>query len=257
MAFELPPLPYAYEALEPYMSAETLHYHHDKHHKAYVDNLNKLLPGSGFEGMGLEEVVKASFGKNAGVFNNAAQDFNHIHFWPWMKKGGGGKKVPGAVLALIDRDLGGFDKFRNDFIEAGKTQFGSGWAWLALKDGKLADDQDARTARTRWCMAAGRCSASMSGSTPTTSTIATSGRNISRRGSTISSTGTMSRRCSRSRRNSRCAFAIYLLRAFAPRLFARFRRSIARGPLLAGLQPALLGRPEARARLRRAFSSAR
>ena len=137
MAFELPPLPYAYEALQPYMSAETLQYHHDKHHKAYVDNLNKLLPGSGFEGKSLEDIVKASYGKNAGVFNNAAQDFNHIHFWPWMKKGGGGKKVPGSVLALIDRDLGGFDKFRNDFIEAGKTQFGSGWAWVAIKDGKL------------------------------------------------------------------------------------------------------------------------
>ena len=142
MAFELPPLPYAYEALQPYMSAETLQYHHDKHHKAYVDNLNKLLPGSGFEGKSLEDIVKASYGKNAGVFNNAAQDFNHIQFWPWMKKGGGGKKVPGSVLALIDRDLGGFDKFRNDFIEAGKTQFGSGWAWLAIKDGKLSDHQD-------------------------------------------------------------------------------------------------------------------
>ena len=138
MAFELPPLPYAYDALQPYMSAETLQYHHDKHHKAYVDNLNKLLPGSGFEGKPLEEIVKASFGKNPGIFNNAGQDFNHIHFWPWMKKDGGGKKVPGAVLAMIDRDLGGFDKFRNDFIEAGKTQFGSGWAWLTLKDGKLA-----------------------------------------------------------------------------------------------------------------------
>jgi Fe-Mn family superoxide dismutase len=138
VAFELPSLPYAYEALEPYMSAETLHYHHDKHHKAYVDNLNKLIQGTEYDGLGLEEVIKKSFGKNAGVFNNAAQDFNHIHFWPWMKKGGGGKKVPGSVLALIDRDLGGFDKFRNDFIEAGKTQFGSGWAWLALnKDGKL------------------------------------------------------------------------------------------------------------------------
>ena len=86
----------------------------------------------------MKHIVKASYGKNAGVFNNAAQDFNHIQFWPWMKKGGGGKKVPGSVLALIDRDLGGFDKFRNDFIEAGKTQFGSGWAWLAIKDGKLA-----------------------------------------------------------------------------------------------------------------------
>ena len=137
MAFELPPLPYAYDALQPYMSAETLQYHHDKHNKAYVDNLNKLLPGSGLEGKSLEEIVKASYGKNPGIFNNAGQDFNHIHFWPWMKKGGGGKKVPGAVQALIDRDLGGFDKCRNDFIEAGKTQFGSGWAWLAVKDGKL------------------------------------------------------------------------------------------------------------------------
>ena len=143
MAFELPALPYDYEALQPYMSAETLHYHHDKHHKAYVDNLNKLLPGSGFEGMGLEEIVKASFGKNAGVFNNAAQDFNHIQFWPWMKKDGGGKKVPGSVLALIDRDLGGFDKFRNDFIEAGKTQFGSGWCWLAPQERQARDHQDA------------------------------------------------------------------------------------------------------------------
>ena len=139
MAFELPPLPYAYDALQPYMSAETLQYHHDKHHKAYVDNLNKLLPGSSFEDKPLEEIVKASYGKNPGIFNNAGQDFNHIHFWPWMKKDGGGKKVPGAVLALIDRDLGGFDKFRNDFIEAGKTQFGSGWAWLVQNpDGSLA-----------------------------------------------------------------------------------------------------------------------
>jgi superoxide dismutase, Fe-Mn family len=137
VAFELPELPYAYEALEPYMSAETLHYHHDKHHKAYDDTLNKLLPGTEFEGKSLEEIVKASYGKNQPIFNNAGQDFNHIHFWPWMKKGGGGKKVPGSVQALIDRDLGGFDKFRNDFVEAGKTQFGSGWAWLTLKGGKL------------------------------------------------------------------------------------------------------------------------
>ena len=137
MAFELPALPFAPDALQPHMSKETLDFHYGKHHKAYVDNLNKLLPGSGFEGKSLEEIVKASYGKNPGVFNNAGQDFNHIHFWPWMKKDGGGKKVPGSVLALIDRDLGGFDKFRNDFIEAGKTQFGSGWCWLQIKDGKL------------------------------------------------------------------------------------------------------------------------
>jgi superoxide dismutase, Fe-Mn family len=137
VAFELMKLPYSYDALEPYMSAETLQYHHDKHHQAYVDMLNKLLPGTGFEGMSLEDIVKVSYGKNQAVFNNAGQDFNHNNFWPWMKKGGGGKKVPGSVLALIDRDLGGFDKFREAFIEAGKTQFGSGWCWLTLKDGKL------------------------------------------------------------------------------------------------------------------------
>jgi len=137
VAFELAPLPYAYDSLQPYMSAETLEYHHDKHHKAYVDNLNKLIAGTDYEGKDLETIIKESFGKDAGVFNNAAQNFNHIHFWPWMTKDGGGKKVPGAILALIDRDLGGFDKFKADFLAAGATQFGSGWAWLTLKDGKL------------------------------------------------------------------------------------------------------------------------
>jgi Fe-Mn family superoxide dismutase len=137
VAFKLPDLPYAYDALQPYMSAETLQYHHDKHHLAYVDNGNKLLQGSGLEGKSLEDVVKESYGKNAGLFNNAGQHYNHIHFWKWMKKDGGGKKLPGAVQARIDSDLGGYDKFREAFIAAGTTQFGSGWAWLAVKGGKL------------------------------------------------------------------------------------------------------------------------
>lgn len=137
MAFELPPLPYSYDALGPHMSAETLEYHHDKHHQAYVTNGNKLLEGSGLEGKSLEEVVKGSFGKNAGLFNNAGQHYNHIHFWQWMKPNGGGSKLPGALQAAIDSDLGGFDKFRADFINAGTTQFGSGWAWLSVKDGRL------------------------------------------------------------------------------------------------------------------------
>jgi superoxide dismutase, Fe-Mn family len=137
MAFELPPLPYAYDALGPYMSAETLEYHHDKHHQAYVTNGNKLLEGSGLEGKSLEDVVKESFGKNAGLFNNAGQHYNHMHFWKWMAPHGGGNKLPGKLLAKIDSDLGGYDKFRADFIAAGTTQFGSGWAWLALKSGKL------------------------------------------------------------------------------------------------------------------------
>jgi Fe-Mn family superoxide dismutase len=135
--FELPPLPYAYDALGPYMSAETLEFHHDKHHQAYVTNGEKLLEGSGLEILPLEDIVKESFGKNAGLFNNAGQHYNHVHFWNWMKPNGGGNKLPGALAAKIDEDLGGFDKFRADFIAAGTTQFGSGWAWLSLKDGKL------------------------------------------------------------------------------------------------------------------------
>jgi Fe-Mn family superoxide dismutase len=135
--FTLPELPYAYDALGPYMSRETLEFHHDKHHQAYVTNGEKLLAGSGLEVLPLEDIVKESFGKNAGLFNNAGQHYNHVHFWNWMKPNGGGNKLPGALQAAIDSDLGGFDKFRADFINAGTTQFGSGWAWLSLKDGKL------------------------------------------------------------------------------------------------------------------------
>ncbi len=137
MAFELPDLPYAYDALAPYMSAETLEFHHDKHHLAYVNNGNNLLQGSEWEGQSLEDIVKGSFGKNAGLFNNAGQHYNHLHFWNWMKPGGGGSKLPGALEAAIESDLGGYDKFREAFVNAGVTQFGSGWSWLAVKDGKL------------------------------------------------------------------------------------------------------------------------
>ncbi len=137
MAFELPALPYDYEALQPYMSRETLEYHHDKHHQAYVTNANNLIKGTDLEGKSLEDVVKQSYSKNAGLFNNAAQHYNHTHFWKWMKKGGGGTKVPGTLAKAIDSDLGGYDKFRADFIQAGMTQFGSGWCWIAVRDGKL------------------------------------------------------------------------------------------------------------------------
>src|SRR6188768_1612466 len=136
MTFTLPPLPYAYDALGQFMSKETLEFHHDKHHQAYVTNGNNALKGTEWEGKPLEEIVKGSHGKNPAVFNNVGQHYNHLHFWQWMKKGGGGKKLPGTVQALVD-GYGGFDKVRNDFIEAGKGQFGSGWAWLAVKDGKL------------------------------------------------------------------------------------------------------------------------
>jgi superoxide dismutase, Fe-Mn family len=137
MAFELPELPYDYEALAPYMSKETLEFHHDKHHKAYVDMGNTLAEKAGMADKSVEEVVKASYGKDQPLFNNAAQHYNHIHFWKWMKKDGGGKSLPGKLQTAFDSDLGGYDKFRNDFIEAGKGQFGSGWAWVAVKNGKL------------------------------------------------------------------------------------------------------------------------
>ena len=138
MTFKLPDLPYPYEALQPYMSAETLHFHHDKHHLAYVENGNKLIAGSGFEGKSIEDVCKGAYEKkNAGLVNNVGQHYNHIHFWQWMKKGGGGKKLPGRLQQMIDGDLGGFDKMRADFMNAGVTQFGSGWCWLAVRNGKL------------------------------------------------------------------------------------------------------------------------
>jgi superoxide dismutase, Fe-Mn family len=137
MTFELPPLPYAYDALGPYMSKETLEFHHDKHHQAYVTKGNELLAGSGLEGKSLEEIVKESHGKNQGLFNNAGQHYNHIHFWQWMKPNGGGKSLPGKLQAAVDSDLGGFDKLRSEFINAGTTQFGSGWAWLSVNNGKL------------------------------------------------------------------------------------------------------------------------
>ena len=139
MALELPALPYAYDALAPVMSAETLEFHHDKHHNAYVVNGNNLLEGSGLEGKSLEEIVVASYGdaSKAGLFNNAAQHWNHIEFWQMMKKNGGGN-IPGELEKKIVEDFGSVDAFKEAFIQAGVTQFGSGWCWLALdKSGKL------------------------------------------------------------------------------------------------------------------------
>jgi Fe-Mn family superoxide dismutase len=137
MTFELPPLPYAGNALEPHISANTLSFHHGKHHNAYVVNLNNLIKGTEFEGKTLEEVTIASEGKNAGIFNNAAQVWNHTFYWHSMKPNGGGKAT-GAVAKKIEEDFGSFDKFVEEFKAAGATQFGSGWAWLVLdKDGKL------------------------------------------------------------------------------------------------------------------------
>ena len=138
MAFTLPPLPYAYDALTPFMSKETLEFHHDKHHNAYVVAGNTLAgDGTKYAGKSIEDICKEAFaGKDQPVINQIGQHYNHIHFWSWMKKGGGGKKLPGKVEALVT-GYGGYDKMRTDFIQAGVTQFGSGWCWLAVKGGKL------------------------------------------------------------------------------------------------------------------------
>ena len=139
MALELPPLPYAYDALGPFMSKETLEFHHDKHHMAYVTNGNNLLKDSPLATAAVDDICKVAFAdKAAGLINNVGQHYNHIHFWKWMKPNGGGKKLPAKLAKAIDSDLGGYDKMRTDFVQAGMTQFGSGWCWIAVKDGKLA-----------------------------------------------------------------------------------------------------------------------
>ncbi|MEO0545009.1 MAG: superoxide dismutase, partial [Pseudomonadota bacterium] len=138
MALTLPDLPYAYDALAPFMSVETLEFHHDKHHNAYVVKGNELLEGTAHADKSIEDICAAAYAEgNAGLINNVGQHYNHIHFWQWMKKDGGGTSLPGAIASAIDSDLGGYDKFKADFVAAGVGQFGSGWAWLAVKDGKL------------------------------------------------------------------------------------------------------------------------
>jgi Fe-Mn family superoxide dismutase len=137
MAFTLPPLPYARDALAPHISENTLNFHYGKHHQAYVDNLNKLVAGTPMESMSLEDVVRESHGKNQGVFNNSGQVWNHTFYWNSMSPTGGGAPT-GEIAEKIKEDFGGFDEFKKAFADAGATQFGSGWAWLVLKDGKLA-----------------------------------------------------------------------------------------------------------------------
>jgi len=138
MAFELPALPYPADALKPYMSAETFSYHHGKHHAAYVANLNKLIEGTDLANKSLEEIIKATFGDpdKVGIFNNAAQVWNHTFFWESMKPGGGGAPT-GPIADKINADFGGYDKFVEAFKTAAATQFGSGWAWLVLDNGTL------------------------------------------------------------------------------------------------------------------------
>jgi superoxide dismutase, Fe-Mn family len=139
MAFELAPLPFAADALESgHMSAHTFSFHHDKHHAAYVTNLNKLIEGTEMASKSLEEIVKESSKDpaKAGIFNNAGQVWNHNFFWNSLKAGGGGTPT-GALADKINADFGSFDKFKEEFKAAATTQFGSGWAWLVLDNGTL------------------------------------------------------------------------------------------------------------------------
>ena len=147
MTFELPPLPYERNALEPHISEETMNFHYGKHHQAYVTNLNKMVEGTDMAGKTLEDVVKSSDG---GVFNNAAQIWNHTFFWHSMKPNGGGAPT-GELAEKIDAAFGSLDNFKAEFKTAGGTQFGSGWAWLvadADKNLKIVKTANAETPLT-------------------------------------------------------------------------------------------------------------
>ena len=136
MAFELPQLPYAYDALEPHIDARTMEIHHSKHHNAYTTNLNAAIAGTDLEGKSIEEILKNLDMTKMAVRNNGGGFFNHNLFWTVMSPNGGGLPS-GKLLAAIEKDFGSFEEFKTAFSKAGATQFGSGWAWLCVKDGKL------------------------------------------------------------------------------------------------------------------------
>jgi Fe-Mn family superoxide dismutase len=136
MAFELPQLPYAYDALEPHIDARTMEIHHSKHHNAYVTNLNAAISGTDLEGKSIEDLMKNLDMNNMAVRNNGGGHFNHTLFWEIMSPNGGGLPT-GELATAIDATFGSFDAFKAEFSKAGATRFGSGWAWLCVKDGKL------------------------------------------------------------------------------------------------------------------------
>lgn len=138
MSYQLPALPFDYSALEPCISKQTLEFHHDKHHAAYVNKFNNGVKGTDLDSKSLEEAIQSLAGnaEKTGLFNNAAQAWNHSFYWQCMKPNGGGQPT-GELAQKIDRDFGSFDKFVEAFKTAGATQFGSGWAWLVLEDGVL------------------------------------------------------------------------------------------------------------------------
>ena len=135
MAFELPKLPYDFNALEPHIDARTMEIHHGKHHNAYVTNLNNAIAGTALEGKSLEELMKVA-GSNTPVRNNGGGHYNHSLFWNLLSPNGGGKPT-GELAAAIDAKFGSFDAFKEEFNKAAATRFGSGWAWLSVANGQL------------------------------------------------------------------------------------------------------------------------
>ena len=147
MNFELPKLDYSKSDLSPIMSEETLDLHHGKHHQTYITNLNNFVKDTDLAKVSLEDIIKKTSKDHSkvGIFNNASQHWNHILFWKCMKPNGGGK-MPGKLEKKIVEDFGSVDQFKKDFIQAGVTQFGSGWAWLSIKEGKLIISKTANAA---------------------------------------------------------------------------------------------------------------
>ena len=181
MAFDLPNLPYAYDALETSgMSKETLEFHHDLHHKAYVDNGNKLIAGTQWEDKSLEEIITGTYDAGAiaqnGVFNNASQHWNHVQFWEMM--GPTGRAMPSELESALTEQFGSVDAFKEAFTAAGIGQFGSGWCWLVQKaDGELSVTKT-ENGVIRFVLVKMRCLAVMYGSIPTTLISAISGQFI-------------------------------------------------------------------------------
>ena len=199
MAYEVPDLPYDYDALEPHIDEATMRVHHDKHHQAYVDKANAALEGSEWADKDVEEVLANldSVPNATAVRNNAGGHCNHTFFWQIMSPDGGGE--PGGALAdAIDEKFGGFDAFKEEFKNAGVGQFGSGWAWLVHERRRARGDEHGKPGLADLGRPARRCSAPTSGSTPTTSSTRTSAPTISTRSGT-SSTGTRSPAATRRR----------------------------------------------------------
>ncbi len=136
MSFELPQLPYAYDALEPHIDARTMEIHHSKHHNGYTNNLNNAIAGTDLEGKSIEDILTGLDMNNTAVRNNGGGYYNHNQFWTAMSPNGGGAPT-GDLAAAIDSAFGSFDAFKEEFSKAAGTRFGSGWAWLCVKDGKL------------------------------------------------------------------------------------------------------------------------